>query len=401
MQVDSSLPEAGPSTPRLLEPQDRAIDPVAELKDLLGRETAKTRLRRLAAHRDTQPLFNPICISTTLSACNKVRSDCSRAHFEPIIRPYTDISLGYCSYLNLCYGEPMFRSNPSLGDANAPRGGVKECRYMHFQVAPATTRTSQPLPVEFPAAIPIRAVDKLLGVEATQGDEAWRGVKQWINCDLRSFDYSVLGQFQVIVADPPWDIHMSLPYGTMTDDEMRRLPLAALQPDWALLCLWVTGRAMELGRELFSVWGYRRVDELVWVKVNQLGRLIRTGRTGHWLNHTCEHLLIALKLPASWPRDKPIPYDEIPALRSLGRGVDTDVVVAEVRETSRKPDEVYGVIERLVPRGRKLELFGRKHNARPGWLTLGNQLGDSQIAEADLHDRLQQRYPNQPFALVS
>jgi len=74
-----------------------------------------------------------------------------------------------------------------------------------------------------------------------------------------------------------------LPYGTMTDDEMRRLPLPSLQPDYGLLALWVTGRAMELGRELFSLWGYRRVDELVWVKVNQLQRLIRTGRTGHWL----------------------------------------------------------------------------------------------------------------------
>jgi mRNA (2'-O-methyladenosine-N6-)-methyltransferase len=90
-------------------------------------------------------------------------------------------------------------------------------------------------------------------------------------------------RFQVIIADPPWDIHMSLPYGTMTDDEMRRLPLPSLQPDWGILCLWVTGRAMELGRELFALWGYKRVDELVWVKVNQLQRLIRTGRTGHWL----------------------------------------------------------------------------------------------------------------------
>lgn len=74
-----------------------------------------------------------------------------------------------------------------------------------------------------------------------------------------------------------------LPYGTMTDDEMRQMPIPSLQPDWGILCLWVTGRAMELGRELFQQWGYRRVDELVWVKTSQLGRLIRTGRTGHWL----------------------------------------------------------------------------------------------------------------------
>jgi len=74
-----------------------------------------------------------------------------------------------------------------------------------------------------------------------------------------------------------------LPYGTMTDDEMRQMPIPSLQPDWGILCLWVTGRAMELGRELFQQWGYRRLDELVWVKTSQLGRLIRTGRTGHWL----------------------------------------------------------------------------------------------------------------------
>ena len=27
------------------------------------------------------------------------------------------------------------------------------------------------------------------------------------------------------------------------------------------------------------------MDEVIWVKTNQLQRIIRTGRTGHWLNH--------------------------------------------------------------------------------------------------------------------
>jgi mRNA (2'-O-methyladenosine-N6-)-methyltransferase len=49
------------------------------------------------------------------------------------------------------------------------------------------------------------------------------------------------------------------------------------------------------------------------------------------------------------------------------RGIDCDVVVSEVRETSRKPDEVYGIIERMCPGGRKIEIFGRKHNTRPGY----------------------------------
>ena len=35
---------------------------------------------------------------------------------------------------------------------------------------------------------------------------------------------------------------------------------------------------MELGRECLKLWGYERVDELIWVKTNQLQRIIRTGR---------------------------------------------------------------------------------------------------------------------------
>lgn len=52
---------------------------------------------------------------------------------------------------------------------------------------------------------------------------------------------------------------------------------------------------MELARECLAKWGYKRVDELIWVKTNQLQRLIRTGRTGHWLNHSKEHCLVGIK----------------------------------------------------------------------------------------------------------
>lgn len=46
------------------------------------------------------------------------------------------------------------------------------------------------------------------------------------------------------MADPPWDIHMELPYGTMSDDEMRQLGIPTLQDD-GLIFLWVTGRSAE------------------------------------------------------------------------------------------------------------------------------------------------------------
>lgn len=51
----------------------------------------------------------------------------------------------------------------------------------------------------------------------------------------------IAGKFAVIMADPPWDIHMELPYGTMSDDEMRQLNIPIMQ-DEGLIFLWVTGR---------------------------------------------------------------------------------------------------------------------------------------------------------------
>lgn len=87
----------------------------------------------------------------------------------------------------------------------------------------------------------------------------------------------------------------------------------------------------------------------------QLQRVIRTGRTGHWLNHTKEHMLVGVK--THWDEQGNLKFPSW-----CNRGLDTDVIVSEVRETSRKPDEVYGLIERMCPGGRKVEIFGRKHN---------------------------------------
>lgn len=170
-------------------------------------------------------------------------------------------------------------------------------------------------------------------------------------------------------------IHMDLPYGTMSDDEVCKLNFPKLQEtEGGLLFLWVTGRAMERAREIFEYWGYRQLEEIIWIKTNQLQKVIRTGRTGHWLNHSKEHCLVGVKgdfvtagLQGGAGRTR------------LNRYVDCDVIVAEARETSRKPDEIYDIIERLCPGARKIEIFGRKHNIREGWVTVGNQLPPTQL----------------------
>ena len=66
----------------------------------------------------------------------------------------------------------------------------------------------------------------------------------------------------------------------------------------------------------------------------------------------------------------------------------------QVRATSHKPDEIYGIIERLSPGTRKIELFGRPHNVQPNWVTLGNQLDGVVIHDEDMLARWNDSYPN-------
>lgn len=286
-------------------------------------------------------LVRPFCEYGTRSECAKHnKTECKKVHFKPIIKPHTEVALGDCSYLDTCRHMDI-------------------CKFVHYQI-------------EDSDLIPSNRKELILS-----GDSENKILpSQWINCDIRNFDCSILGKFDVIMADPPWDIHMDLPYGTLRDDEMKNLPVRKLQDD-GVIFLWVTGRATELARECLEIWGYKRKEELVWIKTNQLQRLIRTGRTGHWLNHSKEHCLIGIK-----------------GNPKLNRNLDCDVLVSEVRETSRKPDEIYELIERMKPGGRKLELFARPHNRRQGWISLGNQLPGVYFVEEEIIERFNKAYPN-------
>ena len=179
-------------------------------------------------------------------------------------------------------------------------------------------------------------------------------------------------------------IGIDVPYDTLTDSQLRELNVATLQTDGYLL-LWVTGRAMELGRQLLNAWGYTRESELCWIKLNMMQNLVRTGRTGHFLNHSKEHCLIGVKGD--------------PPLGAPGVRRDCDVIVSELRESSRKPEEIYGVAQRLWPGARCLELFARQHNVgKPGWVAVGNQLDGVRVVDPNLRRRLQERYPRVEFA---
>ncbi|XP_047449311.1 N6-adenosine-methyltransferase subunit METTL3 [Mugil cephalus] len=325
-----------------------------EILELLNTSTAKEQSIVEKFRSRGRAQVQEFCDHGTKEEC--VRSGdtpqpCTKLHFRRIINKHTDESLGDCSFLNTCFH-------------------MDTCKYVHYEIDSPPEAEGSLLP---------QAGTTELGLHAGDPDSNVGKLfpSQWICCDIRYLDVSILGKFAVVMADPPWDIHMELPYGTLTDDEMRKLNIPILQDD-GFLFLWVTGRAMELGRECLSLWGYERVDEIIWVKTNQLQRIIRTGRTGHWLNHGKEHCLVGVK-------GNP---------QGFNRGLDCDVIVAEVRSTSHKPDEIYGMIERLSPGTRKIELFGRPHNVQPNWITLGNQLDGIHLLDPEVVARFKKRYPD-------
>lgn len=317
----------------------------SDIQELLSTKSVMEQLQLQNFQSAEGSQLREFCQYKTKNDCRHSKSNkkaCIKLHFRRIIHPHTDQSLGDCSFLNTCFH-------------------VETCKFVHYSIDDS---------VDEPEALPRKLISLKSALPRTKLTPP-----QWINCDMRYFDTTTIGKFAVIMADPPWDIHMELPYGTMGDDEMRQLNIPALQ-DEGYIFLWVTGRAMELGRECLMLWGYERVDELIWVKTNQLQRLIRTGRTGHWINHGKEHCLVGAK-----------------GNPTMNKQIDTDVIVAEVRATSHKPDEIYGVIERLSPGTRKVELFGRLHNCQPNWMTLGNQLDGIRIIDPDISESFYAKYP--------
>jgi len=80
---------------------------------------------------------------------------------------------------------------------------------------------------------------------------------------------------------------------------------------------------------------------------------------GYYLQHAKETCLVGKK-----GEDPP----------SCRHSVCSDVIFAERRGQSQKPERIYEMIEELVPDGRYLELFARRNNLRNYWVSIGNEL---------------------------
>jgi N6-adenosine-specific RNA methylase IME4 len=184
------------------------------------------------------------------------------------------------------------------------------------------------------------------------------------NNDLR--DFAGRRHFGTVLADPPWRFinrtgkiapeHRRLSrYGTMTVDQIAALPIADLAAATAHLYLWVPNALLAEGLAVMAAWGFTYKSNIVWHKIRKDGGPDGRG-VGFYFRNVTELVLFGVRGKNA---------------RTLAPGRrQVNFIATRKREHSRKPDELYPIIE-ACSRGPFLELFGR--GQRKGWKTWGNQ----------------------------
>jgi len=205
----------------------------------------------------------------------------------------------------------------------------------------------------------------------------------YIKADMKTFDLSSLGKYDVILVDPPWPEYARRASGLPPDsikqhgidltpwsfEEIINLRIESLADNPSFLFLWVGSyEGLELGRMALKKWGFRRCEDIVWIKTNK-SQSIYADDKGTIFKHTKEHCLVGIKGTVRRGEDAYF----------IHANVDTDVIVGEEQPygSTKKPEELYEIIERFCLGRRRIELFGEDHNIRAGWLTLGKNLSST------------------------
>ena len=199
----------------------------------------------------------------------------------------------------------------------------------------------------------------------------------------------VRGPFATIYADPPWRLQNRtgkmapehqrlLRYPTMTLEEILELPVNRLAASEAHLYLWVPNALVSEGLEVMKRWGFTYKTNLVWYKTRKDGGPDGRG-VGFYFRNVTELILFGVR----------------GSMRTLRPGrTQVNLITTRKREHSRKPDELYALIEACSP-GPYLELFAR--HRREGWVQWGNE-GVEGISECPAGDVRWERQISPLFA---
>jgi N6-adenosine-specific RNA methylase IME4 len=176
--------------------------------------------------------------------------------------------------------------------------------------------------------------------------------------------------FGCILADPPWQFinrtgkvapeHRRLSrYGTMAADVISSLPVAEISAPIAHLYLWVPNALLPEGLNVMKEWGFHYKSNIIWRKIRKDGGSDGRG-VGFYFRNVTEVVLFGVRGKNA---------------RTLQPGrTQVNYLETRKREHSRKPDEIYPIIEACSP-GPRIELFAR--GTRPGWTVWGNEADEA------------------------
>lgn len=176
-------------------------------------------------------------------------------------------------------------------------------------------------------------------------------------------------RFNTILADPPWQFsnrtgkmapeHKRLSrYSTMTLQEIMELPVPQMAAAKSHLYLWVPNALILEGLEVMRRWGFTYKTNMIWYKIRKDGGPDGRG-VGFYFRNVTEMILFGVR----------------GSMRTLKPGrTQVNILRTRKREHSRKPDELYDIIEQCSP-GPYLELFAR--HARPKWTQWGDEFGSN------------------------
>jgi len=150
-------------------------------------------------------------------------------------------------------------------------------------------------------------------------------------------------------------------YATLPQSEICAIPVQSIADNPAHLYLWVPNAMLPQGLEVMRAWGFDYKSNIIWHKVRKDGGPDGRG-VGFYFRNTTEIILFGI-------RGK---------MRTLAPGrKQVNIIRSQKQEHSRKPDELYEIIEACSP-GPYLELFAR--GTRPGWQGWGNQADEYSIS---------------------
>ncbi len=179
-------------------------------------------------------------------------------------------------------------------------------------------------------------------------------------------DFACPRRFGTILADPPWRFanrtgkmapeHRRLSrYTTMSFEEIAALPVSDVAAARAHLYLWVPNALLAQGLETMRRWGFEYKTNIVWHKIRKDGGSDGRG-VGFYFRNVTEMVLFGIRGTDA---------------RTLSPGRrQVNLVATRKREHSRKPDELYPIIE-SCSWGPYLELFAR--HPRDGWHQWGDE----------------------------